>query len=97
MSNEEHEMRRLIEAFLQNCAPVHWVNWSSRCPDPDAKNLLDSALFEGGGLRDLTDARVKTEVLGVISQSSAIMELVIADFAEEVRTHTGEAPASGKS
>jgi hypothetical protein len=90
MSNGENEMRRLVEAYLQNCAPIHWVNWASRCPDPDAKMLLESVLYEGGGLRDLTNAGVKAEVLEVISQSPAIMELVIADFAEEVRTHTGE-------
>ncbi len=96
MNNEEQELewlREIVEDYHQNSALIHWVNWASKCPDPDAKNLVDFVLFRGGHLRDLTDASVKAEVLEVISQSPAIMELVIADFAEEVRTHTGETPA----
>ena len=97
MNNEEQELewlREVVEAYLQKCAPIHWLNWASKCPDPDAKKLLDSVLFRGGRLRDLTDASVKAEVLEVISKSPAIMEVVIADFAEELRTYTGEKPAS---
>jgi hypothetical protein len=97
VNNEKQELellREVVEAYLKNCAPIHWLNWASKCPDPDAKKLLDSVLFIGGCLRDLTDASVKAEVLEVISQSPAIMELVIADFAEELRMHTEEAPAS---
>lgn len=87
---EEYALRSHIEAYLHGCAPVHWVNWKYKCKDADARRSLESVLFEDGRLRDLTDATVKAEVLEVISQSPALMEVVIADLAEEVRTITGE-------
>jgi hypothetical protein len=91
MSPKEQELewlRQKVEAYLQNCAPVHWLNWASKCPDLSDKKLIESVLFANGHLRDLTDAGVKAEVLKVFSQSAAMMQLVIAELAEEVRTHT---------
>jgi len=85
MAKEHSEARRLVGRYLQHSKPIHWVNWASRCPDQQAKAQLEKALFQGGSLRDLTDPVVKSEVLEAISAAPAILDLVIADLAEEMR------------
>src|SRR5882724_2130419 len=85
MRDEDEQAWYFVEKYLHNSKPVQWVNWMARCNDEKAKTLLKSTLFEDDALRDLTDPRVKEEVMEVISETSALLELVIADFAEELR------------
>ena len=84
MTNEEAQMRRSIEAYLLRSAPVRWVNWISKCPDPQTKRDLEFVLFEDGRIRVLTDPKVADEVLNAIYHAPPVMELVIADLAGEV-------------
>jgi hypothetical protein len=97
MRNEEEELewlRPMIEAYLQNCPTTQWLNWAGKCPDPAEKKSIESVLFQNGYLRDLGNAAVKADLLKVFSQCPALMELVITEITQEVRTHTGEAPDS---
>ena len=89
MSDDEQEVRQVVEDYLQNSKPIHWVNWMSRCSDSDAKNLLKDIMFENDHLRDLTDWHIREKVLEAISASSDIMALVIADLVNEAESHTG--------
>jgi hypothetical protein len=92
MNNEDHEvawLREKVEIYLKNRPPILWLAWASRCPDANAKSLLESVLFENGRLRDLTDESIRSEVLEGISQTPSLMELVIADLADEMRTQAG--------
>ena len=73
-----------IEEYLRRSAPVRWVNWILKCPNRDARRRLESVLFENGFLRDLTDPDVADEVVRAILGAPAVMDLVIADLAEEV-------------
>ena len=84
MDTEEQKLWEYVEAYLRDCAPIHWLSWTGRCQDEDARKRVQLVLFCDGGLRDLTDAAVKREVLDTIRQEPAIMQLVIADLAEEV-------------
>ena len=84
MNAEEQKMWKFIEAYLQERPPVYWAAWWGRCQDETARKRVESVLFQNGGLRDLTDLKVKQAVLDVIRQEPAMMQLVIADFAEEV-------------
>ena len=90
MTKEEVQVREWVEAYLKHTAPIRWVQWWSRCSDPDAKRLLQSVLFEGDHLRDLTCADVKVAVLEVVWQAQALLDLVVADLADEVRQQGGE-------
>jgi len=85
MENEEEKMWEYVHKYLESCAPVHWLNWVSRCEDAQAKGYVESILFQNGGLRDLTNQTVKIEVLDAIRKTPSIMKIVIKDFAEEVR------------
>ncbi len=84
MTDEEAELRIWIEDYLRRSAPIRWVNWISKCPDPETRTELESVLFEDGFLRDLTDLKVADEVVRAILGVPSVMELVIADLAEEV-------------
>jgi len=89
MNDDEQKQWEYIHKYLEACAPVRWLNWVSRCDDPQEKQFLESILFKDGGLRDLTDETVKREVLDAIRQSPSIMRIVIKDFADEVRKQEG--------
>jgi len=90
MDDEDQKMWAHIEKYLEACAPVHWLIWVSRCSDSEAKKQIESVLFKDGGLRDLTNASVKKEVLDAIRQTPHLMQIVIKDLANEVQQHTGE-------
>ena len=81
---EEQKLWGYVEAYLQERPPVHWLSWTGRCQDEAARKRVELVLFRNGRLRDLTDAAVKREVLDAIRQEPSIMQLVIADLAEEV-------------
>ena len=87
---EEEKLRSFVRRFLEASTPVYWVSWASRCAEQTAKAALENALFRGGELRNLTDENVRAEVLDVVSQSEALMLLVIEDFAEQVEEQAGE-------
>ena len=90
MEDENQKLWGYIEKYLEACAPVHWLIWVSKCSDPEAKKYIESVLFKDGGLRDLTNASVKKEVLDAIRQTPHVMQIVIKDLANEVQKHTGE-------
>ena len=94
MDTEEQKLWEYVEAYLQGCAPVHWLSWTGRCQDEDARKRVELVLFRDGGLRDMTDVAVKREVLDVIRQEPAMMQIVIADLAEEVAKYEKDEPVA---
>jgi len=88
-NNDEEDYAKLIEIYLASSRPVYWLRWHSKCIDPDARHALGSALFKDEYLRDLTDPIVRGEVLEVFYQFPALMELVIADLADELPNDPG--------
>lgn len=84
MTDEEAELQMCVEEYLRRSAPVRWVNWISKCPDPEARKQLEAVLFDNGFLRDLTDLKVADDVVRAILGVPSVMDLVIADLAEEV-------------
>src|SRR5436190_23138891 len=95
MTDEDQQAWYFVEKYLHNSKPVQWVNWMARCNDEEAKTLLKSTLFEDDALRDLTDPRVKEAVTQVIFETSELLELVIADFTEEMRLVEGKRKKQG--
>jgi hypothetical protein len=85
MDGEEQKMWEYVHKYLESCAPIRWLDWVSRCGDPDAKKFVESILFRDGRLRDLTNESVRKEILDAIRQTPSIMEIVIRDFADELR------------
>ena len=102
MANEEEELRAedeqklwgFVERYLEEVAPIHWLSWHGRCQDEDARKRISTVLFHDGHLRDLTDPTVKQEVLEAVRHEPAMMQLVIADLAEEVPKHEKKNPAA---
>ena len=85
MPDHDSDLARYVETYIGHSQPIHWVNWMTRCGDLQSKEALQAVLFENGHLRDLTNQNVRREVLGTIANTAPILELVIADLAEELR------------
>ena len=94
MDSEEQKMWRFIEVYLKKVPPVFWVTWCGRCQDEAARKHVESVLFHDDSLRNLTDAAVKREVLDAIRQEPAMMQIVIADLAEEVAKYEKDEPVA---
>lgn len=94
MDTEEQKLWDYVEAYLQGCAPVHWLSWHGRCQDEDTRKRVTLVLFRDDGLRDLTDPAVKREVLDAIRQEPAMMQIVITDLAEEVAKYEKDKPVA---
>lgn len=84
MTEEDARLRSSTEEYLRRSAPVRWVNWISKCPDPETRKELECVLFENGHLRDLTDQKVADRIVRAILNVPSVMELVLTDLAEEL-------------
>ena len=84
MPDQTEDIAPFVDAYIRRSQPIHWVNWMARCNDSRAKEGMQTVLFRGGELRDLTDSDVREQVLEVICATPAVLELVLDDLAEEV-------------
>jgi hypothetical protein len=93
-AEEQQKLWGFVERYLEEVAPIHWLNWHGRCQDDAAKERVSAVLFYDGHLRDVTDPVVKQEVLETVRHEPAMMQLVISDLAEEVEKHDNNDPAA---
>jgi hypothetical protein len=87
MNEESEEIERargFLVRYIEASSPVFWLGWMGRCADVDAKAAMETVLFEGGAIRDLTDAQIREEVLEVIFRTPPILQQAVEQLASEV-------------
>jgi hypothetical protein len=77
------KLDRLLVKYARHSSPFQWAKWWYSLPDGRVKDRLSSILFdETDSLRDLTDERVRRQVVRLVRKSPELRSAIIADISE---------------